>query len=80
MALGCGAGNRPITPGEANALTAAQAWLTTQGVDPNSAELQAEAEGNNWSMHVEYLPRTPGGHTLLRIDSDGKVIEVFPGA
>jgi len=79
MALRCGTGNRPTSPGEAKSLSAAQRWLDSQGNDQETAELQANRDGTNWSAFIEYQPPTPGRHTLLRIDAQGKVIEVIPG-
>jgi len=80
MILGCVARTRPITPGEAMALKAAEKWLESQGTDLNAAELSAQPDAAGWSVLIEYQPATPGAHTFLRIDSTGNVIEIIPGA
>jgi hypothetical protein len=71
--------NRPLSPGATHALNAARQWLTSQRLDPASYEFTVDADGTGWTVLVEYQPPTPGGHTLLRIDSQGKVVEVIPG-
>jgi hypothetical protein len=69
----------PLTPGEAKAINAANEWFQAQGMDPEAAEFSVEPKGTGWSVFIEHQPPTPGGHTLLLIDSNGKVIEVIPG-
>jgi hypothetical protein len=69
----------PLTPGDVKALNAAQAWLISQGRELNTTELKVHREGDNWSVFIWYLPRTPGGYVVLEIDADGKVIDVSPG-
>jgi hypothetical protein len=80
LLLGCASKSQPTRPGEAAALKAAQKWMETQGIDANAVELRAEPSGSDWIVLIEVRPATPGGHTTLRIDSKGKVLEVIPGA
>jgi hypothetical protein len=69
----------PITPSKAKAINAAKEWFNSQGMDPKAAEFSVEPEGTGWSVLIQRQPLTPGAHTLLLIDSDGKVIKVIPG-
>jgi hypothetical protein len=66
--------------GEAKALEAAKQWVIEQGEDTASSEFSVSADGKGWLVLIEYQPPTPGRHTFLRIDSQGKVIEAIPGA
>ena len=83
MVLGC-ANDQPEGSKEssldARALRAARQWVTDQGRDPASYEFDTRFEGDGWSVYLEFQPPTPGGHTMLKIDSKGNVVEVFPGA
>jgi hypothetical protein len=65
--------------GEAKALEAAKQWVIEQGGDAASSEFSVEPDGKGWSVLIEYQPPTPGRHTFLRVDSQGKVTEVVPG-
>ena len=76
--LGCS--GKPTTPGSAKAITTAEAWLKAQGVDPAAYDFDAKPDSTGWKVYMEYQPPTPGAHALLRIDSKGNMIEVFPGA
>jgi hypothetical protein len=76
--LGCS--GKPTTPGNATAIQAARAWLKSQGDDPAAYTYQVEPDGTGWKVNIEYQPATPGAHALLRIDSKGNMVEVFPGA
>lgn len=40
----------------------------------------AKWEKDVWSVLVISLPEMPGGHLLVEISADGKVVRVFPGA
>lgn len=45
------------------------------------ARLQSAKWGKDvWSVLLVSLPEMPGGHLLVEISSDGKVLRVFPGA
>jgi hypothetical protein len=65
--------------GEAKALEAAKQWAIEQGEDAASSEFSVEPDGKGWSVHIDYQPPTPGRHTVIRVDSQGKIIEVIPG-
>jgi hypothetical protein len=77
---GCGTSSNPtISAGAKNALNAAQNWATTRGIDPATVEYNVHADGSDWFVLLERQPPTPGAHTLLRIDSEGNIIDVIPG-
>lgn len=65
--------------GEAKALEAAKQWVKDEGLDLSAHEFSATPDGKGWSVLIEYQPPTPGSHTILQIDSLGKIIEVIPG-
>jgi hypothetical protein len=65
--------------GEAKALEAAKQWAKDEGLDLSSYEFTVKADGEGWSVLVQYQPPTPGGHTVLQVDAQGKIIEVMPG-
>lgn len=69
-----------VSIGQASALKAARQWVSEQGVDSSSCDFSIDPDGTDWSVLIEYQPPTPGGHTILKVDSRGKVIEVIPGA
>ena len=80
VSMGCGRARPPITPGESAALLAAEKWYKSQRINPKSVEFSAYPDGADWFVLIEYQPPTPGGDTLLRIDSKGNVIEALHGA
>lgn len=66
--------------GEAKALEAAKQWVKDEGLDLSSHEFSVTPDGKGWSVLIEYQPPTPGAHTVLQVDAQGKIIEVIPGA
>lgn len=47
----------------------------------SKARVQSATWGKDvWSVLLVSLPEMPGGHLLVEISSDGKVLRVFPGA
>jgi hypothetical protein len=76
---GCGGSTKPITPGEAIAISAAQKWLDSKGIDRDSVELSADQNGDGWSVFIERKPATAGGHTVLRLDAKGGIVDVILG-
>jgi hypothetical protein len=79
LIAGCGGSKKPITPGGAMALSAAQKWLDSNGIDRDSAELRADQNGDGWSVFIERKPATAGGHTVLRLDANGGIVDVILG-
>jgi hypothetical protein len=43
------------------------------------AEFKVSRDGDGWSVYIERLPRTPGGHRVVSIDAAGNVTEYFRG-
>jgi hypothetical protein len=76
--LGCDS-SRPASPGQAAAIQAARQWLESRGIDLKNYKFDARPDDAGWTVMAEYQPPTPGAHTLLRIDFQDNVVEVFPG-
>jgi hypothetical protein len=61
--VGCGSAK---SPGQAAAEAVARKWVASQGYhDPEAAEYDVEPWHGGWSVLINYLPSTPGDHTLL---------------
>ena len=41
---------------------------------------KASFESGRWTVLVWRIPKVPGGHALIYISDDGKVLEFIPGA
>ncbi len=93
MAAGCGRGAspapRPSAPiaaesgplDEAGVLAIARRavatnedWLEQAVFDP------PRRDGSGWSVLVRESPAAPGGHRLIRIDRDGKILQYLRGS
>ncbi|WP_428305584.1 hypothetical protein [Lacipirellula sp.] len=69
-----------ISYGQARAVIAASDWIIANGGDPNAVEFDASAGGNGWSVLISYLPQRAGGHAILLLDEDFKILDVLGGS
>jgi len=93
LLAGCGhrpqADVRPLQPstGQTAALTEAQVLaIARQAVTTNDTwvdraefETPRRREDGSWSVLVWRLPKTPGGHRIVRISEQGQVTSYFRG-
>jgi hypothetical protein len=66
---------------EARVLAIARAAVATNDTWLDRAEFESPKRqpDGSWRVLVWRMPATPGGHRLITIDSDGKVMEYFRG-
>jgi len=61
------------------AISAARSYLYDDKPEPEGVEYDVSRNGNEYSVFVQTSP-SPGGHCLILMSQDWKIVRVIPGA
>ena len=64
---------------EDDVLEIAKRELAVRDTWADRAEFDVSRDGESWSVYIVRLPKTPGGHRVVTIDSNGTVTDYFRG-
>ena len=64
---------------EKEAIAIARTALEQHDIWADRAEFEARRTEDGWAVTIWRLPKTPGGHRLVEIDNQGRVVAYVSG-
>ncbi len=70
---------RALTAEERRAVEIARSAVAANDDWADRATFEPKRDGDGWTVYVERQPAVLGGHRLVRVNRDGKVVEYIRG-